>query len=61
MKTAKIYFEGNLIYSVNCKEIMLPSSDFQCFTIKDENGKIQSFVPVNYMIVIEEKETKFRV
>lgn len=56
MKTAKIYFEGNLVCTVNCKEIIFPSSDFQVFTIKDEHGKIQSFVPINYMIIIEEKE-----
>lgn len=53
MKTVKIYFEGNLVLFLLCKTIIFPSSDFQFFTLKDEKDKTVAFIPVNYMVVIE--------
>ena len=55
MKTAKIYYEGNLICNISYKKLMYGVGD--CRDIVGLNGEIMGSIPNNYMIVEEYANT----
>lgn len=54
MKTAKIYFEGNLVCTVGFKTIMY----IEGRELRGKNNELIAVIPNSHMIVIEENETR---